>query len=108
MEAGEIDKLLTSLPIRPENLGRLTQIRREVAALAKDRDDWKREWDLFRGSWVRNLGGSLFNKRHLIDALAMTTEHQRVGYQRARAAGLIGDRWYRDDPREQPVEAAGQ
>lgn len=94
----EIDALLLALPIRPENLRRLTAIRHAVAALKKDRDAWRRELDLYANSWLRNLGGTIFNKRHRIDALAMTTEQQRVGYERARKAGLIGEGWYRDEP----------
>lgn len=46
-----------------------------VSALTKDRDHWKRETDLVYSSWRRALGNKIFNKRHLIDALAMTTKH---------------------------------
>jgi hypothetical protein len=43
-------------------------------AAEKDAREWKREWELYDHAWTRSLGGKLFNKRHKIDALAMTTE----------------------------------
>lgn len=89
----EIDAALLALPIRPDNLRALTAIRQQVAELGKDRDGWRREFDLYARSWLRNLGGAIFRKRHQIDGLAMTTAHQRIGYQRARAAGLIGEEY---------------
>jgi hypothetical protein len=87
----DIDAALLALPIRPANLPALTAIRGQVAALGKDRDDWRYEFNLYASSWLRRLGGRIFQKRHRIDALAMTTEHQRIGYERALAAGLIGE-----------------
>lgn len=108
-DANAIDAQLRALPIRSENLAALTEIRRAVFnlgrvgnSLDRDRREWRREVDLFRGSWLRNLGGTVFNKHHLIDALAMTTEHQRVGFERAKAAGLIGESFYRNDSASYP------
>jgi len=86
-----IDTLLKALPVRAEHAARVAQLRVEVAELVKDRDAWKREWELYAHSWLRRLGGKVFRKRHHIDALAMTTEHQRIGFERALAAGLIGE-----------------
>ena len=96
----QLDAMLLALPIRPENIPALTAIRREVEALAKDRDQWRSQLNLYAGSWLRNLGGRVFQKRHHIDALAMTTEHQREGCKRATAAGLIGEAFYRNDPKD--------
>lgn len=100
-----LDAMLLALPIRPENLPAMTAIRREVEALTKDRDSWRSEFELYAGSWLRNLGGRIFNKRHRIDALAMTTEHQREGCARATAAGLIGQAFYRNDPEDKERHA---
>jgi hypothetical protein len=100
-----LDAMLLALPIRPENLSALTAIRREVEALAKDRDSWKSQFELYAGSWLRNLGGAIFNKRHRIDALAMTTDHQREGCARATRAGLIGQAFYGSDPKDKERHA---
>lgn len=101
----QIDAMLLALPIRPENIPALSAIRREVEALAKDRDAWRREFELYANSWLRNLGGLIFNKRHRIDALAMTTDHQREGCARATAAGLIGTAFYQSDPKDKERHA---
>ena len=95
-----IDAALRALPIRPENLTALTAIRAQVAALGKDRDDWRSQFSLYANSWLRNLGGKVFRKRHHIDALAMTIEHQRIGCERAQKAGLIGETYYRHEQDE--------
>lgn len=101
MSAPTIDQLLLALPIRPDNLDKLRIIRAAVLDLEKDRDDWKRQADLYASSWLRNLGGRIFPKRHHIDALAVTTKHIVAGYERALAVGLITEK--RDDKLLEPV-----
>ncbi|MGR4927361.1 hypothetical protein ACIPUD_11195 [Bradyrhizobium sp. CAR08] len=40
-------------------------------------DAWRRAAEMYLRVWVRELGGSLYPKRHLIDSLALTTERMR-------------------------------
>lgn len=55
---------------------------RERDELRKDRDSWKSHWEMYANAWKRELGGKLFNKRHLIDALVMTTEWLRENFEK--------------------------
>lgn len=43
----------------------------------KDAADWKREWEMYRDAWIRELGGNVMRKTHLIDALVLTTRKMR-------------------------------
>lgn len=40
-------------------------------------DQWKRAAEMYLRVWLRELGGKVRNKSHLIDALALTTEEMR-------------------------------
>ena len=43
-----------------------------------DAEKWKRECELFQRAWIRELGGWLFPKAHLIDSLVLTTRARCV------------------------------
>ncbi len=53
---------------------------RERDAALKDAAEWKHECEMYARVWLREMGGTLFNKRHRIDAYAMTTAYH---YQRS-------------------------
>jgi hypothetical protein len=48
-------------------------------ALSKELKETRHELDMYRSAWIRELGGSgaLIGKRHLIDALCLTTQKMR-------------------------------
>lgn len=54
-------------------------LRRADAAEA-DAKSRKHDIEMYINAWRRSLGNKLFNKRHLIDALVMTTEHLQQNY----------------------------
>jgi hypothetical protein len=45
--------------------------RAEVAE--KEADDWKREHNIYRSAWLREIGGQIRNKHHEIDGFVLTT-----------------------------------
>jgi len=69
-----------------------------IEGLAKDRDEWKRDRQMFADAWLRELGGRVINKHHLIDALVLTTRdmkftHDRLVREEAerKRAGLVAE-----------------
>lgn len=48
-----------------------------VEALTKELTATRRDLDMYRNAWERELGGNLAPKRHLIDALCVTTAQMR-------------------------------
>ncbi len=62
---------------------RLVALNKELAALGvstpkfevveMDKDGWRRTAEMYLRAWIRELGGRLFNKTHLIDALVLTS-----------------------------------
>lgn len=58
-----------------------SDLQRVLDEMTKDRDSWKREWESRTSSWLRALGGKLFNKRHQIDALVLTTKTYYEAYE---------------------------
>jgi len=63
-----IDSKLFSLGVRVGN---------HHIARAGDAAAWQRESDMFKGAWLRELGGKLINKSHFIDALVLTTREMK-------------------------------
>ena len=43
-----------------------------IEQLEKERDDWKKECQMYINAWARELG-EVYQKTHTIDALAITT-----------------------------------
>ena len=56
----------------------VAKLRAQLADTEKDRDNWKREFEMYRDAWKRELGGWLIPKAHLIDALVLTTRKRCV------------------------------
>jgi hypothetical protein len=52
----------------------LAAVRRELSAVLASATDWKREFEMYRKAWIRELGGTLIRKTHEIDALVLTTQ----------------------------------
>lgn len=55
------------------NAQAIRRLTAERDAALRDAASWKREYESVNASWLRALGGKVFNKRHRIDALVMTT-----------------------------------
>ncbi len=60
----------------------LEKQRDELAASLEEERGWKREFDMYRRAWIRELGGRLIPKTHEIDALVLTTRQLREDTQR--------------------------
>ncbi len=58
-------------------------IAKRMEELAIDRDDWHREFEMYRKAWIRELGGRLVQKTHEIDALVLTTQSLRDDVRRS-------------------------
>lgn len=56
---------------------RVRELARHVETLERDRDDWKRDAEMHRRAWVRELGGVIWRKHHEIDGLVLTTRAMR-------------------------------
>jgi len=54
----------------------------KLAASLEEERGWKREFDMYRRAWIRELGGRLIPKTHEIDALVLTTQRLREDTQR--------------------------
>jgi hypothetical protein len=48
-----------------------------IEAVSKELYATRRDLDMYRNAWLRELGGTLVRKRHLIDALCLTTAEMR-------------------------------
>lgn len=46
-------------------------------APCKDGNAWRLQAEMYARAWLRELGGKVFNKTHLIDALVLTTANLR-------------------------------
>jgi hypothetical protein len=55
-----------------------------ISELTKSRDGWKDEWQMYTDAWIRELGGSVMTKTHLIDGLVLTTRNLLADYKKAR------------------------
>ncbi len=77
MEADESEKLdptNSSIQVMRDAANLLALEQATVRDLKKELEMEKRSHDGTFHSWKRSLGNNLLNKRHLIDALVMTTE----------------------------------
>ncbi len=62
------------------NYTRANKAERERDALKSKCDElkgWKREFEMYRRAWIRELGGSIVRKTHEIDGLVLTTREMR-------------------------------
>lgn len=75
-------------PTSPRQPVSAEQLEQKILELTKDRDDWKHEWEIYKGAWLRELGGYFRNKHHLIDALVVSTRELR---ERANTVALERD-----------------
>jgi hypothetical protein len=56
------------------------------ATAEKDRDEYRREFEMYARAWLRELGGKLIPKSHRIDALVLTTQAIVLEVNKARVA----------------------
>ena len=57
-----------------------------VSELRFRAENWKREYEMFRDAWMREIHGSLIPKTHLIDSLVLTTREIYNGYLECKKA----------------------
>jgi hypothetical protein len=62
-----------------------------IAEVERERDQWKQEFELYRRAWIRELGGTLINKTHEIDALVLTSRQFKGDTKRAVLATCVRD-----------------
>jgi len=74
---GNIDTILVQVG-KTQALVSELKFRAETAE--KHAEYWKREYEMFRDAWTRELHGSLIPKTHLIDSLVLTTREIYNGY----------------------------
>lgn len=76
---------------------------------ARDASSWKRDCEMFVRAWIRELGGRLIPKSHLIDALVLTTRQLR---EKAEAPATRAVDWLErtgideTEPPSKPAEVA--
>ena len=62
------------------------------ADLENDRDGWKRQYEMYRSAWLREIGGVIVRKSHEIDGFVLRTQqiYQQAGKWIAYENGLLG------------------
>lgn len=80
----EIEKLITKLRTDGDSWAQemFNEAATMIEGLQKDRDGWKCDRQMFVDAWLRELGGRVINKRHLIDALVLTTREMKTTHDR--------------------------
>ena len=61
------------------------RLKTQLKNVEKDRDSWKSEWDMTTRAWIRELGGKVFPKTHLIDSLVLTTRQMKTNLEALQA-----------------------
>jgi len=79
-------------------IGLVNELEREIIRLNAELRGWKSEFRLWRGAWLRHLGGRIVYKHHEIDGFGLMHERQvREAYERgvgdARNAMICRDKW---------------
>lgn len=49
------------------------KVKAQLAGVVQKRDQWEREFQMYRTAWIRELGGTIIAKYHEIDGLVLTT-----------------------------------
>jgi hypothetical protein len=60
---------------------RVRELEAELADSKKDAEGWKREFNMYRSAWLREIGGTIANKHHEIDGFVLRT---REIYEKSR------------------------
>lgn len=78
----------TSLKSYGETLAEaeVARLEKERDAALKDVDGWKREFNIWRSAWLREIGGTIRNKHHEIDGFVLRTRDIYELSKRAEAA----------------------
>lgn len=84
LEAHELSRktLGDAVPTLKQLATALDAMRIERDAALKDAAEWKSHWEMYANAWKRELRGRILNKRHLIDALVLTTRDLAVNYDK--------------------------
>jgi hypothetical protein len=76
--------------------GLINELEREIIRLNKEIHDWQREFNMWRGAWLREIGGVIRRKSWEIDGFVLRTrdviaEAEKRGADAARAALPSGE-----------------
>jgi hypothetical protein len=83
-EAGQADEIVNLIPESVALKRESTELRKRLAAMTKDRDSWKVEWEMCVNAWTREVD-YLMEKTHTIDALVLATRVLRERAEKAEA-----------------------
>jgi len=80
---GNVDTILEQVA-KTQTL--VSELRFRAENAEKQAENWKREYEMFRDAWMREIHGSLIPKTHLIDSLVLTTREIYNGYLECKKA----------------------
>jgi hypothetical protein len=52
----------------------------ELDRTIKDRNSWKSHFEMYRGAWLREMGGTIVRKSHEIDGFVLRAKEIYAGY----------------------------